>query len=343
MSAAPPCAPGRFLELDVFRGLAALAVVLFHYTVRFEQLHGLEGTPPAFLHFGKYGVHFFFLISGFVIFWSLTRTARWRSFLLSRLSRIYPAYWVAATLTFGTVALFGLPGREVGVGTYLANLTMVQKFAGIPYVDGAYWTLTVELVFYFWISLIHFAGQLRRAELWFLPPMLLGALVNLGVVVLPVGALKFLLVEYANLFAAGIVLFRLYEGTDAGTARWFLPLSLAFNFIAYPWPDASLMAVFLLLMLLAVQGHLRRLCVAPLLWLGGISYSLYLVHQNIGYVVIREVRAAGGSDLLGLACALLVALTLADLLSRMVERPAAREIRRLFGVGRARERLGATT
>lgn len=74
---------GRLQGLDALRGLAALAVVLFHYTARFDELFAT--TPQSSLSFpnGHYGVDLFFIISGFVIFMTLQRMRRPADFLVS--------------------------------------------------------------------------------------------------------------------------------------------------------------------------------------------------------------------------------------------------------------------
>lgn len=89
----PNSRPDRLVEVDALRGVAALAVVLFHYTTRFTDLFQ-PGVPPA-VSFpgGHYGVNLFFIISGFVIFMTLEKTARPLDFVVSRFSRLFPAYW----------------------------------------------------------------------------------------------------------------------------------------------------------------------------------------------------------------------------------------------------------
>jgi len=311
----------------VFRGIAAIAVVVFHYFFRFEQLYGHANVPVDWTRLGLYGVHFFFLISGFVIYWSLQRSAGLPRFLLSRFSRIFPAYWMALLLTFGIVAVAGLPGREFGFYELAVNFSMVQEYLNVAHVDQAYWTLTAEITFYFWIMCMFFTGRLAHAEYWFIPLMLLGAAYHLDLVEMPLRVTKFLLIKHSNLFAAGIVFYRMYSGKPHRGAWPLLILSMAVNFTIYPWPDGVFLMLFYGAFYLAVTGRLTRICVAPLLWLGGVSYTVYLLHQNIGYVVIRSVYAAGGSGWLGIALALAVVLCLAELLSRLVERPAARWLR----------------
>src|SRR5690606_6778553 len=83
----------RLGELDALRGLAALAVVAFHYTTSYAQQVGhLQPLGFGFTP-GNYGVHLFFLISGYVIFMTLEHTRDGMDFVVSRFSRLYPAYW----------------------------------------------------------------------------------------------------------------------------------------------------------------------------------------------------------------------------------------------------------
>src|SRR3954454_2537178 len=100
---------GRFQELDVLRGLAALAVVLFHYLTRYDQIYTPRGDVPFGFPFGTSGVELFFVISGFVIFMTLARCASASDFLISRFSRLYPTYWAAVLLTWIIGSMWPLP------------------------------------------------------------------------------------------------------------------------------------------------------------------------------------------------------------------------------------------
>ena len=102
----------RVVELDALRGIAALAVVAFHYTTQYGQQYGHTtplgfGFPP-----GNYGVNLFFLISGFVIFMTLERARSAMDFVVSRFSRLYPAYWAAMALTCIFVYVLGMPEQR---------------------------------------------------------------------------------------------------------------------------------------------------------------------------------------------------------------------------------------
>ena len=153
----------RYRELDAIRGLAACAVVLFHYTVRYFEL--FPGPAPLVsARFGSFGVEVFFGISGFVILMTLERTRTAKAFLVSRLSRLYPAYWVCVAITFAVTQLYPLGTRSVTATQALVNLTMWQEVLHTPHVDGVYWSLQIELIFYVLMLLVLLAGWLRNAR-----------------------------------------------------------------------------------------------------------------------------------------------------------------------------------
>ena len=155
----------RIVELDSLRGIAAVAVVIYHYFTRYDQQYGHEGLYPELTYLTKngiYGVHLFFVVSGYVIFWTLHKTDRPLDFLVSRFSRLYPAYWFAIILTYTAVNIFGLPDRQVDINVALANSLMFHEYLNVSHVDGVYWTLTVEITFYLLIFLICLIFKFKR-------------------------------------------------------------------------------------------------------------------------------------------------------------------------------------
>ncbi|WP_295991373.1 acyltransferase [Rugamonas sp.] len=325
-------AAGRLTALDSLRGLAAMMVVLFHYTTRYGELFGHSAPPSATLPWGYLGVNLFFMISGFVIFMTLEKTVRPMDFIVSRFSRLYPAYWGAVALTWAVVAVLGLPGKEVGPLTALLNLTMLQGLMHVAAVDGVYWTLEVELLFYAGALLLFRLGLLARV------PLLLLALFALrlvyfgaarwGHVDLPWLAYHLLILQYIPWFAAGIMVYRLARGSATPRADMALiALAAALLAVAEGWPLALLLAGLSLLLYGAASGRLAWLGQPLLVGLGTMSYTLYLVHENIGWALIRRLEAAGvgpdGAILAALLCSMLLALSL----TLLVERPALRGLR----------------
>ena len=88
-------------ELDGLRGVAALAVVFYHYTTRFSIKFNSDIISNVInFKYGHYGVQLFFVISGFVIFMSIEKVKSPFEFLYKRFVRLYPTFWMSLFLTF---------------------------------------------------------------------------------------------------------------------------------------------------------------------------------------------------------------------------------------------------
>ena len=156
----PQTGQSRLVEIDALRGVAAMAVVLFHLTTRYMELFSFKALPSLSFPYGHYGVNLFFIISGFVIFMTLEKTARPMDFVVSRFSRLFPVYWAAIFVTFAVTHALGLPGKLVGFGTAMGNMLMLHGLFRVPHVDGVYWTLEVELLFYCGMFFLFRIGRL---------------------------------------------------------------------------------------------------------------------------------------------------------------------------------------
>ncbi|MEJ1095812.1 MULTISPECIES: acyltransferase [unclassified Pseudoxanthomonas] len=321
----------RVVELDALRGIAALAVVAYHYTTRYtEEIGHLGGSLPSLLA-GKYGVHLFFLISGFVIFMTLERARSAMDFVVSRFSRLFPGYWVALTITALVVYSVGLPQQALPWPDLLLNLTMVQDILGAEHLDGSYWTLQVELFFYVQMLFWFLVGQLKRIH-WIIAGWLFLSVLN-GVVThrgghLPYLVRELLILRHIPFFALGILFFRLRSYSQerrlnlAMIALCLLAIAIAEQpiFLLVATVSCSIFTLFVL-------GRLRFLNMRLFVFLGGISYSLYLIHQAIGFSVIYRLEHAGVSSLIACLLAAGASMGLAVLLSYGVEKPAMRWIR----------------
>ncbi len=322
---------GRLLEVDALRGLAALSVLLFHYTTRLTELFPAAGSPSFAVPTGYFGVNLFFIISGFVIFMTLERTTRGRDFWLSRLGRLFPAYWVAIAATFTICHLLGLPGKLVNWQTALANLVMVHGLFGVAHVDGVYWTLEVEMLFYCGMFLLYRLRWMAHIH-WFLCALMVLRLAHFAMVQrwdmgLPWIVYRLLILQYLPWFALGIAVFRTSQDTPPrihhGMAMT-VGLALVTLWICESAAVAGLAVVFAMAVYGAARSQLALLRMGPLVWLGGISYSLYLLHENIGWAIQLRLMEWQLSPDLALLVALASVLVLADLCRRYVELPAVR-------------------
>jgi peptidoglycan/LPS O-acetylase OafA/YrhL len=286
------------------------------------------------------------MISGFVIMMSLARLRHVREFASARFCRLYPAYWVAAILTFSVIQTFELPDRQMDFRTLLVNLTMLQGFFGVPNVDGPYWTLHVELCFYFVLGLLFALGWRRHAVgLLTLLVLFVFAQQNVSALRDLPGwwrvELAFPLVSFAPFFVLGLTF---YEARERWRPVHAIAVCLCLTAVLFnkSWEERAIVACLIGFTYMATHFRLPWLANSVLVFLGTISYSLYLVHAGIGYVIIRKAYAAGWDGHLAIGLAVLTAILLACLLTFGVERPANDWFRaRLRGVKRASFNAGA--
>lgn len=337
----------RLGELDALRGIAAFGVVIHHYLSRYADLYGHSSAFPWRFDGGRLGVHLFFMVSGFVILMTLERTRTASDFVVSRAARLYPAYWFAVLLTGSVLLLAPLPDTRLGLDGLLINLTMFQRAFATANVDEVYWTLSVELAFYFIMLTLWKLGALKNivalAAAWLTGEALWCLGVDLGWLGVVGSALKApFLWNFAHLFVAGMLFHRLHQGERGWHLHALLAGCLALQG-TIGWETFPAALLFYAVFYLVAYDRLRALAVRPLLFLGTISYSLYLLHQNLGFEVIRAGYALGVHPALSVAVATVLAIVLATVATYAVERPALAAIRgwwkRRSQAGRGRDRI----
>ncbi|MFD0689385.1 acyltransferase family protein [Actinomadura fibrosa] len=152
--------------LDALRGLAALVVVFEHSLD--VLLPEVRRSAGPWFDFGRYGVFVFFLVSGYVVPFSLERRGSVRDFWIGRFFRLYPAFLAAAALALAlgsTGISWGLPAAlgDRPWTSALAHLTMLQDLLGVPNVVNVFWTLSYEMVFYLLVTAMFLAGVHRAS------------------------------------------------------------------------------------------------------------------------------------------------------------------------------------
>lgn len=337
-SASPPTSHGRLAEVDALRGIAAMAVVLFHLTTQFSVIYPAVPPPPWQFEHGHYGVNLFFIISGFVIFMTLDRARRAMDFVVSRFSRLYPAYWVSIALTFTITHWLGLPGKLADPSNALLNGLMFHRLFGVPHVDGVYWTLEVELFFYCWMLLLYSVRMLDKVFLVALGLLALRwiyfILQQVWGIDLPWIVFRLLILAYLPWFVLGMACYALRHGGRTQATTWQIHLAVAAALLTLLVVDSPLHAglgvAFFMLVKLASSQRLPWLNWRPLVWLGSISYPLYLLHENIAWALMLQGLQRGLSRGICIVLALAMVLVLAEVVSRWVERPAMTAIREAY-------------
>ena len=323
----------RLLELDVFRGFAAFSVMLYHYTNQYDNLYEHTTYFPD-LSFGYYRLHLFFLLSGFVTVLLLERIKTPMDFIVSRFSRLFPTYWVSITITFLVVTLFSLPGREVTGLEYLINLTMLEGFLNVPYVDGAHWTLTLELKFYFFMFVLFVFGFIsKKLELVAFLTVTYSAACCISRQYYEMDLIHNYIWTLFNfgfiqVMVMGMMFYRIHKHGTTSERYMIILLSLLTHYVYHGINETFVVSILCCMFFMFNQGYLRWICVSPLLFLGNISYALFLIHESIGYVVMRYLESNGIPSVLAIMIAVLNALLLATIMHYSVEKPSLSIIRK---------------
>ena len=332
----------RVPELDAVRAMAALNLMLFHFTHAYSVKYGFTSPLGFEYSYGKYGTQLFFLLSGYVNAMTLLGKGQPLDFLAARTIRIVPTYLLV--LGMNLVLLLFLPFTLHGnysIAQVLANLTLVPKLLGYECLEPVTWTLQVEILFYAVLLLLYCLGGLQRPVrtlLWYMAVCIAGTwwlnTVRTDFVGTDAAQLadfweELLLLPYMPLFAIGILLYRLRTGAS-GFGWNLVGLAAAVGtFHLIDKRDHNPAATFLLIGLIAGAGWgvLPPLRLRPWVFLSSISYSLYLLHNNLGTAFIYYLNQAG---LEPWVCFLLVfpfVIGVSALFSFWVERPLSAILR----------------
>ena len=273
-------------------------VLFYHFCFVFYYAKTTQVDLPILRELFKYGylgVELFFIISGFVI--SLSASSRNAyGFLKSRLGRLYPVFWASAVVT-GLFLLFGgnIINSPLTWGKFLSNMTMVPQIipGGYTLLDPSYWTLGVEIKFYFIIFLLLIFKQFKRIELF---SIIASIFITLGIFFINMPII------WSSYFIAGILFYKVYK---EGLTPWrifglcnTLFISIYFSLARIPNHNANFadadfnpttitlyilafFIIFLLISLNKIKIHNNKY----INLLGILTYPLYLLHQQIARIL----------------------------------------------------------
>jgi peptidoglycan/LPS O-acetylase OafA/YrhL len=322
----------RLLELDSLRGIAAIMVVLFHVT----------GGIYLF-QLGMMGVELFFLISGFVIFMTLEKIKSSKDFIISRVIRLYPAYWICVSLTALIIVVSIGAGKGFGF-QYLTNMTMFQIYFRQGDIDGSYWTLSIEMMFYIFMLVIYNIKSLHRLELIgsiaLFPILLYGAYFSYHVPLLENRVFRFVgLVNFFPLFLSGIVYYNLKFHSKTVVrliillACYLVQLTL-FHTVYFRvlsnismWEYSSVLALFYGIFLLYVYDKLKFIVNPVTVFLGNISYPLYLIHQYVSTHILMPFFLSHINFWPAVLIDLLIVIVIAYVINNYIEKPISKLMR----------------
>lgn len=338
---------GRLYVIDGLRLFAAILVAMHHfagtYTVN-QPNNSVWDRPVSHIMpsvfrvsaYGWMGVEIFFVISGFVICMSCWGRGP-RDFFVSRVIRLYPAYWFAVIFTFTVLQFSSAVWPRPSVRTTLFNMSMLQQGSFMNNVDGVYWTLWSELRFYLIFMFVVAAGLTYRRVVIFM--CVWGTLATLA----PASDWRFLVLitdpDGAWYFIAGLALFLMYRfGQDLLlwgilALSWLMAQQELYHRIATvehvsSWRGAlTIYTLFMVFMVAVALGFTDRIQWKWLITAGSLTYPFYLIHYSAGTTAIHYLQ--GRMDARVLMAGLIAGgLLLAYLIHRLVERPLAGALKR---------------
>lgn len=329
----------RESELDALRGIAALLVLLFHYS-------GLPGFDLSFLLRGVTGVDLFFIISGYVIFMTLNKTNRSKDFIVSRLSRLYPSYLTAILIVVLMTVYISheqFPSARVLAG----NVTMMQPFFMVPYLDDVYWTLTVELQFYVLMLLLYVTGKLQKIEMIGLVLVLTILAYHLVSVTYSTTSKFYIwphsffpLINHFPLFLAGIFFYKMKKSGSSIYRHAAIIVCFVSSIVLFQHAGkshyfigivdyAAMLLIYFAAFYCFIFGSLKFIAVKPLLFLGSISYCIYLIHLTPGYILFNILSESfQWNRIVSTLFTITLVIAVATLVTYAIERPVIRFLRK---------------
>lgn len=289
--------------IEISRGIAALLVVFYHISRLFEQ--NFDYYPlTRVTQVGHTGVDFFFVLSGFIIYFihyhDIGHKVQLKPYLIKRLIRIFPIYWVAFFLHLSIIPFVSssdFPTLSKGMlQLFLFPLGMKDLVIGVS------WTLQYELIFYLFFALLIFNRAIGTIVSCLWLTMLILQFFTLYQFDIPLVATAFCFQFIAGALAAHIIL-RLpskhlkkcfYVGAGLLILAWWFELNGLLN--GYGEHARIVYAiVFMLLVIGIVSMENETKMEFPKIWLvlGKSSYSIYLTHLFFGGIYFKIMGLIG--------------------------------------------------
>ena len=354
-----PVAKNRYAFADGLRGLAALWVVFYHL------LHGSHvqllteyigsGLSAIFFEYGNLGVPIFFVLSGFVMAVTTNNKnmggLQSSRFMLRRLIRISPPYYfgilISLILLYVKIHTVDSTIQFPDIANIIAHLLYLQGYFQLTPINIVFWTLCYEIQFYLVFSIVIYLASRVQSSTFNYDTVLIAA-------TLP-GLLWLTFAEYApswQAYASNHLLFihYWYAFSAGALIGWLMnkPQGVFFRnytvlfytvLIVIGALKHDLFALTAGLAAVAMQIAIHRnkmnswLNFKPIQILGLISYSLYLIHNNLLGIVARIIRKflSPGilTDITVASVATLACLVAAFLMYQFIEKPVIKLSQRI--------------
>ena len=335
---------GRILELDAIRALTCLNLLLFHFTYVYANKYGFASDLGFSLPYGKYGVQLFFMLSGLVNAMTLIQKRKPGDFLASRCIRILPSYWLVICLNLVLFSTLSMYNQTISWESTLANLSTLPNLLGHENMEPVTWTLQVEMLFYLFLLGLFLLGLLERP----LRSMMIAVTSCVACCLFfdwyrqvePHSswngffhvADELLFMRNLPLFSMGILLNELRCKRGKPVRLWLGTVfsGMAFHLVDLRDHNPAVTVLLMATLTAAAYGKLPFLRFRPLVFISVISYPLYLLHNNLGSALMKQLESQGIAPLPTVILATLFSIGLATGVTLWFEQPITRRLRKVF-------------
>ena len=356
--------------LDSFRFLAILPVLLYHFTIEWKDHTPYGNYFGGLFKYGYLGVEFFFVISGFVISYTLEGTDSFSSFWKNRFIRLFPPLLACTMITYGVAGILDsdqLFPNAHKARNFLPTFTLTNPsiwtsltHTHFAWINGSYWSLWVEIQFYILSSVLYFwdkghffrnilLAAMALSVIKYIPPYLLhsgyrgafsGRMTDFLSGWVYINAV-FNIDYYILWFTLGAIFYQLYKGVPLRSR----PLTVIYTAIVlfqlytdrlyaeriYAIRIFQLIVITLFLLLIYKRKYLSFLNNALFKRIGIISYSIYLIHEVTGTLLINKYGAyLGRYSPLSLVIVVILIIVFAECSYRFYEKKTGRFLKKIL-------------
>lgn len=298
----------RLYFLDGMRGIAIIMVILYHAFSRWPEHYpyGEQFMNFPLFAYGSLGVELFFLISGFVILMTLEKCTGFADFMLRRWLRLFPAMLVCSLFVYITAGIFyerpmGIPAfHDIFPGLTFIEPKLYEEVFSSPWggLEGAFWSLYVEVKFYIIFAFLYFFMGSRIAIFGLIGLCLVNYIVmqeDLHIAYLNImrEIVFWLSAKYFGWFAAGAIFYKYYQSKNRAVLLFAILIGLLSAFAENPYFGirvcGSLIVLFFAVSIISSKINFY-LSGRIFTFTGFISYPLYLLHENITVSLIIKLK-----------------------------------------------------